>query len=112
MKASRVLLAAALIGGTALAAPITIVDGLRRSVTVEAPVKRVVALSLTAAEVMLDIGIQPVGRPSSATHPAAILRVPEVGGAYAPDLERVLAQRPDLLLGSVGTTAARARDLG
>jgi iron complex transport system substrate-binding protein len=112
MKLSALLLAGLLAIGAALAAPITVTDGLRRSVTVNVPAKRIVALSLTAAEVMLDVGIAPVGRPSSATHPAEVLRVPEVGSAYSPDVERILAQRPDLLLGSVGTTAARARDLG
>lgn len=98
--------------GAALAAPITITDALHRTVTVNTPVKRVVTLSLTAAEIMQDIGLSPVGRPSSATHPASILKVPEVGGAYSPDIEKILALKPGLLLGSTGTTAARARDLG
>ena len=47
--------------GSALAASITIRDGLGRQVTVNAPVKRVVALSLTATEVMLDVGVNPIG---------------------------------------------------
>jgi iron complex transport system substrate-binding protein len=106
------LLSSALLAGLALAAPIQIRDGLGRAVTVNAPAKRVVALSLTATEILIDIGANPIGRPSSATHPEAALRIPEVGSAYRPDLEKILGLRPDLLIGSVGTTAASARQLG
>lgn len=102
-----------LLAGAALAAPVIVTDGLRRTVTVDVPARRVVALSPTVTEIMLDAGLVPVGRPSSAVFPEAATRlIPQVGSAYAPDLERILAQRPDLLLGSVGTTAARARELG
>ncbi len=106
------LLSAALLAGLALAAPIQVRDGLGRAVTVNAPAKRIVALSLTATEILVDIGASPIGRPSSATHPDAALRIPEVGSAYRPDLEKILGLRPDLLIGSVGTTAASARQLG
>ncbi len=107
-----ILLSSALLAGLALAAPIQIRDGLGRAVTVNAPAKRIVALSLTATEILIDIGANPIGRPSSATHPEAALRIPEVGSAYRPDLEKILGLRPDLLIGSVGTTAASARQLG
>lgn len=95
----------------ALAASLTITDGLRRSVTLETPVSKVVALSPTAVEVMLDVGITPVGRPSSAVHPEAAKRIAEVGSAYRPDPEKILGLQPDLLLGSVGTTAGQAKAL-
>ncbi len=106
------LLSATLLAGLALAAPIQVRDGLGRAVSVNAPAKRIVALSLTATEILVDIGANPIGRPSSATHPDAALRIPEVGSAYRPDLEKILGLRPDLLIGSVGTTAASARQLG
>ena len=106
------LLSSALLAGLALAAPIQVRDGLGRAVTVNAPAKRIVALSLTATEILVDIGANPIGRPSSATHPDTALRIPEVGSAYRPDLEKILGLRPDLLIGSVGTTAASARQLG
>jgi iron complex transport system substrate-binding protein len=106
------LLSAALLTGLALAAPIQVRDGLGRAVTVNAPAKRIVALSLTATEILIDIGANPIGRPSSATHPDAALRLPEVGSAYRPEPEKILGLRPELLIGSVGTTAASARQLG
>ncbi len=114
MRSRTVLIGlAGLVLGSALAASITIRDGLGRQVTVNAPVKRVVALSLTATEVMLDIGLSPIGRPSSATFPEAKTKaIQEVGSAYRPDIEKIVALKPDLLLGSVGTTAAQARALG
>jgi iron complex transport system substrate-binding protein len=106
------LLSSVVLAGLALAAPVQVRDGLGRSVTVNAPAKRIVALSLTATEILIDIGANPIGRPSSATHPDTALRIPEVGSAYRPDLEKILGLRPDLLIGSVGTTAAAARQLG
>jgi iron complex transport system substrate-binding protein len=101
----RFLVVPLLLAGLALAAPIQLRDGLGRQVTVNAPAKRVVALSLTATEVLVDIGANPVGRPSSATHPDAAKRIPDVGSAYRPDPEKILGLRPDLIVGSVGTTA-------
>ena len=112
MRHIKLIGLAGLVLGSALAASITIRDGLGRSVTLNAPVKRVVALSLTATEVMLDIGVSPIGRPSSATFPEAKTKsIQEVGSAYRPDIEKIIALKPDLLLGSVGTTAAQARTL-
>jgi iron complex transport system substrate-binding protein len=112
----RSVLAAVALGcavaAPAHAAPVNVVDGLRRPVTVNAPVKRVVALSLTTTEILMDIGLPPVGRPITAVFPSSVNRIADVGPAYTPDLEKIVALRPDLLLGSVGTTAARARDLG
>lgn len=105
------LLSAALLAGIALAAPIQVRDGLGRSVTVNAPAKRIVALSLTATEVLIDIGVTPIGRPSSATFPEAALRIPDVGSAYRPEPEKILGLRPELVIGSVGTTAASIRQL-
>lgn len=112
MRQLKLIGLAGVVIGSALAASITVRDGLGRQVTVNAPVKRVVALSLTATEVMLDIGLNPIGRPSSATFPEARTKsIPEVGSAYRPDIEKIVALKPDLLLGSVGTTAAQARAL-
>ena len=109
----RSLIAALLISGIAIAAPLSIRDGLGRAVTVNAPVKRIVALSLTVTEILADINLPPIGRSSSATFPEAFTKnIAEVGSAYRPDLEKVVALKPDLLLGSVGTTAASARALG
>ena len=109
----RTLIAALLISGIAIAAPLSVRDGLGRAVTVNAPVERIVALSLTVTEILADINLPPIGRPSSATFPEAFTKnIAEVGSAYRPDLEKVVALKPDLLLGSVGTTAASARALG
>ena len=107
----RFLAVPVLLAGLALAAPIQLRDGLGRQVTVNAPAKRVVALSLTATEILIDIGANPIGRPSSATHPDITTRIPDVGSAYRPDPEKILGLRPDLVVGSVGTTAAAIRQL-
>ena len=112
MKRFSAVIIGLLLAGAALAVPLTIRDGLGRQVTVQAPAKRIVALSLTATEVLADINLLPIGRPSSATYPEAFTKnIPEVGSAYRPDIEKIVALKPDLLLGSVGTTAASARAL-
>ena len=104
----RSLIAALLISGIAIAAPLSIRDGLGRAVTVNAPVKRIVALSLTVTEILADINLPPIGRPSSATFPEAFTKnIAEVGSAYRPDLEKVVALKPDLLLGSVAENVVR-----
>lgn len=81
-------------------------DALGRTVEVPVPAQRVLALSLTVTEILFDIGVTPVGRPITALHPPLARGVPDVGGAYTPDLEKIVAARPDVLVGSVGTTAA------
>ena len=85
MKKTLLFLLAAL--GTAQARTIT--DDLGRQVTLPDAPKRIAALSPFLVEGLYAVGTAPVARPSSATYPAAALKVPEVRqlvGAALPQL--------------------------
>ena len=78
--------------------PLTVTDMLGRSVEVpQAPV-RIVSVSPTPTEMLYRVGGEAVGRDSSSDFPPETASLPEVGGAYAPSLEAIVALQPDLIL--------------
>lgn len=82
-------------------------DGLARKVCVTRPVKRVVSFapSLTETVFALNAGPLLVGRSRMCNRPREALNAQEVGAYLSPDIERVIALRPDLVL----TTKTGAR---
>ena len=83
-----------------------------------APATRVVALAPNLAELTyaLDAGACLVGRTMHSETPEAIRALPVVGPYFRPDVERVMALRPDLCLairdGTPQATVRRLRQLG
>jgi iron complex transport system substrate-binding protein len=82
-------------------------DGLARNVCVPRPVKRVISFapSLTETVFALNAGPLLVGRSRLCNRPREALKVQEIGAYLNPDIERVIALRPDLVL----TTKTGAR---
>lgn len=78
--------------------PITVTDLLGRSVEITERPGAVVALSPTAAEFVFAAGGSLVGRASSVVYPEEVLTVPEIGTAYQPNFEAILALSPDLIV--------------
>ena len=78
--------------------PVTVTDLLGRTVEIKAKPKTVVALSPTAVEFVYAAGGTVVGRSASVDFPAAAKAAPEVGTAYQPNLEQILALKPDLIV--------------
>ena len=72
---------------------------------------RVVSLSPSNTELVYAIGAGDllVGRTTKCDYPPAVRRVPSVGSLFPPDFERILAQRPDLVVMSDGNLNARKR---
>ena len=63
-------------------------------------VKRIVSLAPSMTEVLfaLELGEHVVGVTRYATWPEAVKKVPKVGGFIDPDLESIVALKPDLVL--------------
>jgi len=85
----------------ALAAwPVSVVDDLGREVHLDAPPQRIVSLVPSHTETVCALGAceRLVGRDTFSDFPPEVLGLPELGSAFAPDLEALVALRPDLVL--------------
>jgi iron complex transport system substrate-binding protein len=92
--------------------PIAVVDDAGDTLRLAAPARRIVSLAPSATETLVAIGArgQLVGRSDYDTE-LGVDSVPSVGGALDPSLERLIALRPDLVIGwhSAGANATRDR---
>ena len=83
---------------TPIADGITLTDFLGREVTVPRNPGKVVALSPTTVELVYAVGGTVVGRASSADYPPEAQSVPDVGTSYQPNIEKIIALQPDLVI--------------
>jgi iron complex transport system substrate-binding protein len=96
----------------------TAVDDAGDTVRLAAPARRVVSLIPATTELLFAIGAGPavVGRTSYCDYPAAAEAVPNLGDGIKPNLEAVIASRPDLVIlynsGQNAAVAGRLRELG
>lgn len=121
LRHSRLLLllslSACLASGSS-GAPIVVVDDARDTVRLERPAARVVSLIPATTELLFAIGAGPqlVGRTRWCDWPAEAAAVVDVGDGIQPNLEAIMARRPDLvvlyLAGSNAEVAQRLRGMG
>ncbi len=120
-RAVIVLLAGLLGCGTARSrapAGTRVVDDAGDSVSVAAPARRIVSLIPATTELLFAIGAggSVVGRTTWCDYPPAARAVPSLGDGIAPNVEAVLASRPDLVLlynsAQNAAIAGRLRALG
>lgn len=78
--------------------PVTVTDLLGREVEITEAPQRIVGLSPTAVEHVYAVGGTVVGRVASASYPPEVESADEVGDAYQPNLESILALEPDLVV--------------
>ncbi|MCX7618940.1 ABC transporter substrate-binding protein [Tepidiforma sp.] len=71
---------------------------LGRKVEIKAEPKTIVAVSPTAVELVYAAGKTVAGRPSTANYPPEAQSAQAVGTAYQPNLEAILALKPDLVI--------------
>ncbi len=93
--------------------PFLAVDDLGDTVRLAAPATRIVSLIPATTEILFALGLgeQVVGRTSWCDYPAEASAVPSLGDGLQPNLEAIVAARPDLVIlyNSIQNVAAAAR---
>ncbi len=82
-------------------APITLIDGLGRSVVMNETAKRVVSLAPSNTEILYAVGAaeQVIGRDEFSDYPEAAKALPSVGGSMGEySVEMIVSLNPDLVL--------------
>lgn len=102
-RSSRLLLcfAGILLGTPIVQAEISVTDDAERVVRLRAPAQRIVSLAPHATELLFaaGAGARLVGVSELSTYPEAARQLPLVSSGVRMDIERVLALRPDLVVG-------------
>ncbi len=95
-----VLLLGALSSAAATAYPLTLTDDLGRKVTLQAEPRRIVSVLPSTTEVVCALGLcdRLVGVDDYSDFPAQVSKLPKVGGLYNPNIEAMVALKPDLVL--------------
>jgi iron complex transport system substrate-binding protein len=80
--------------------PLKVVDGSKRTITIEKEPQRLISLSPTITESIFAIGqgSKLVGRTTYCDYPAAASKVAAVGSITNPSLEKIVELKPDLVL--------------
>ena len=80
--------------------PFTLTDDLGRTVTLKAEPKRVVSVLPSSTETLCAIGAceRLVGVDEFSDFPARVTKLPKVGGLYNPNIEAMVALKPDLVV--------------
>lgn len=100
------------------AIPGELIDDTGTATTLPAPPRRVVSLIPATTELLFALGAgdRVVGRTTWCDYPAAAAQVPDLGNGIEPNVEAVVAARPDLVLlyksGANRGAAERLRTLG
>lgn len=94
------LIAAVLALGTAYAAEIRVTDDRGVSVTLPQAPQRIVSLLPSLTETVCELGQchRLVGVDRYSNHPAPVRALPKTGGGIDPNIEAIVALRPDLVL--------------
>ena len=99
----QVVIAVFLLASSAAATkyPLTVTDDLGRTVTLKSEPRRIVSMMPSHTEVLFAIGAgeKLVGIDEFSNYPKAQTdRLPKVGSGYAPNIEAIVALKPDLVL--------------
>ena len=119
----RLLLTAIIAGAACRSTPLVkpgigLIDDAGDTVRLAAAARRVVSLIPATTELLFAIGADSavVGRTSYCDYPAKARAVPDLGDGIKPNIEAVIASRPDLVVlynsGQNAGVAARLRELG
>ena len=85
-------------------AAITVTDSTGATVHVPAQPKRIVFLNASNLEIFASIGGKAVGKATSNSYPddlkPSLADIPDVGMIHAPNLEKIMSLKPDLVVGT------------
>jgi iron complex transport system substrate-binding protein len=99
---------------TPTAQTITLVDGMKRTVTLKGPAQRVVSMAPNLSEILFAIGAgsQVVGRDEFSDYPAEVKTLPSVGGSMGKyNTEAIVNLKPDLVLATSINTPDQVQSL-
>lgn len=94
--------------------PLTIVDGLQRTLTLDAPAQRIVSLAPSNTEILFAIGAGPqlVGRDVLSDFPAEAQAVTDIGDTFIElNVELIISLEPDLVLAAEITPVEQVTQL-
>ena len=94
--------------------PITLTDGLGRTVTLEKPAQKIVSLAASNTELLYAVGAgeQIVGRDNYSDYPPEALDLPAIGDLLAGiNMEQIAALKPDLVIASELNTPDQVKSL-
>jgi iron complex transport system substrate-binding protein len=96
-----ILLSAFLFGTGAKAPAATFTDEVGRTVEVSGPPRRIVSVAPNVTEILFALGLggRLVGVTTYCQYPPEALKIEKIGGYINPSLERIVALRPDLVVG-------------
>lgn len=96
------------VAATRAAGSVTLRDDTGQPVTLAHPARRVVSLAPSTTEMIFAIGAQGelVGGSNADDYPPAAKKLPRMGSFSGPDLERIVAARPELVVAAYGNPLA------
>jgi len=99
---------------TPTTSPLTFTDGLKRTVTLNAPAARIISLAPSNTEILFAIGAgeQVVGRDDFSDYPADAKNLPDIGGSNGVyNYEKIASLKPDLVIASELNTPDQVKSL-
>ena len=96
---------------------ITVTDDFGNEVTIRGTPQRIISLAPSNTEILFALGLDDriVGVTDYCNYPTEALEVERVGGYNTPNIEKILAAKPDLVVAAFGNTqeaSDRLKDLG
>lgn len=95
-------------------APISITDGLGRTITLDQPAQRIASLAPSNTEILFALGAgeRVVARDTFSDYPEAAKQIPDIGGGFGTiDTEVLVAQQPDLVLAAEANPVENVQQL-
>lgn len=100
-RLARLAMLAGLFAATSATAAVIVQDDTGARIALDAPARRIVSLAPHATELLYaaGAGARVVAATEYSDYPPAAAKLPRVGGYNALDLERIVALKPDLVVG-------------